>query len=380
MRMTDVLRKAPRTALVLGLAWIGAACGEPAGGVATTPGGTYEPGPRLLTLAGTGSEMGSAHGRLLGDRIRSLHRRWREALWQAALGVASDDTGAAAASLRSHVEAVVDAAAFRLPERVRQELDALAAAVDLEPLELIEVEVLRDVLRMRGVAPRLRGALAAFRTGEGGAAVRGRWVGPDAELLAQEAIWVLRRPTDGRPATLALAWPGALGGLLVTQDPAAPAGLLVASADVDVPAPWRGFRHGLPFSAALRVAMEAGGSLEEVAGSLKGSVGHVALTVAMGGGDPFAVASTEAYLTPTKTVKVLDGTTPPALLVGPHADLDGEEQGALETARGLPPEEAWTALLRALGAGPDEPRLEVVLDCPAGSAGISRRLLPGSPP
>lgn len=384
MLMTDVLRCLPRTGLVLGLALLVAACGDSAGSASTTAGGRYDPQLRLLELSGTASEMGRAQGRLLRPRIRSLQARWREALWRDALGVAPDDDGPAAAALRSHVEDVVDAAAFRLPERVRQELDALAAEVGLEPLELLEVEVLRDALRMRGVAPRLRGALAAFRVVGGGTSVRCRWVGPDAQLLADEVVWVLRRPTDGRPATLSFAWPGALGGLLVTQDPSSHEGpprgppLLVASADVEVPAPWRGFGHGLPFSVALRVAIEDGRTLRDVAGSLKGSVGHTALSVAMSGGDPLAVASTEAYLTPTKTVRVLDDSTPAALLVGPEADLEGAGQSALDAAASRPAAEAWAAVVAALGVAADAPALEVAVQRPGGLSPLSWGLVQAS--
>lgn len=384
MRMIDVLRSLPRAGLALGLAFLATACGEPSGGTATTVGGSFDAAQRVLELSGTASEMGRAQGRLLGARIRALHTRWREALWRDALGVAPDDDGPAAAALRSHIEDVVDAAAFRLPERVRQELDALAAEVGMEPLELIEVEVLRDALRMRGVAPRLRGALAAFRVEGGGTDVRCRWVGPDAQLLASELVWVLRRPTDGRPATLSLAWPGALGGLVVAQDPlpreASAKGplLLVASADVEVPAPWRGFGHGLPFSVALRVAIEGGRTLRDVAGSLKGSVGHVALSVAMSGGDPLAVASTEAYLTPTKTVRVLDDTTPPALLVGPEADLKGEGQATFDAAASAPADKAWAAVVAALGEPSDAAALEVVLQRPGGLSLLSWGLVQAS--
>lgn len=321
------------------------ACGTPA-----DPHGRWDPGRRTLVLSGTAAEMGRAQGRLLRDRVRALYARWRADLFRAALGVGPDEGGAAARALAEHLENVVDAAAFRLPERLRQELDALAGAVGLEPLALLELEVMRDALRMRGLAPRLPGTLLVEAGSGGDIDLEMRWWGPDAARLAGEAIWVRREPSDGRPATVTLAWPGALGGLL-TATAEEGRGALVAAVEVDVPAPWKGFGHGLPFSIAVRAGVEDGADLRTVAGALKGTVGHVAVTLDLGpGADPRAVASTEAYLTPEKVVLVLDPSSAPLLLAGPHADLGGEAQASLDGLRTGGRSEASAALERDLGS------------------------------
>ena len=77
-------------------------------------------------------------------------------------------------------------------------------------------------------------------------------------------------------------------------------------------------------------------------------------------------------------MRVLDDTTPPALLVGPEADLKGEGQATFDAAASAPADKAWAAVVAALGEPSDAAALDVVLQRPGGLSLLSWGLVQAS--
>jgi len=236
----------PRTLLLAALLTLVPGCGErPLGGSGRLVG-------RHLLLAGTPHEMGVWQGRLLGPRIRAFHARWQA---QACGG------GERGAALQEACRVYADQALRRLPERLRQELDGLAAGSGLPAEDLLLTEGLGDGLRFHAIPPRLRGHLAAAQ-GPRALLVPS---GPDAALLADELLLVERRPAEGEP-TLVVAWPGSLGGLAG----ASAGGLAFLAAAVPAPVTNQSLA-GSPFSLYARRALERATSAEDLVERLGGA-------------------------------------------------------------------------------------------------------------
>ncbi len=255
-------------ALAAGFLALLGGCGEgPPGGRGALHAAGSPGTPAHLVVEGSPYQMGWWQGRLLAGRIRALHAAWGEALLAATVG--GSGPGGARAALEERLDLYVDQCLHRLPERLLQELEGLAAGSGIEAERLLRLEVMRDALRLEGLPPRLPGALAVARSDEGLEA-RAWWAGPDAGRLGAEWIVIERRPQAGAP-TLSVTWPGSLGGLaLVRAD-----GRAALSVELEVPERARlGFGSGWPFAVALRVAVEDSAGLEEQLVRTRGTVGH----------------------------------------------------------------------------------------------------------
>lgn len=376
---------------------LSAACGGPEPGVGGA--GRFDAERRVLDLAGTPRQMGLWQGTLLRSEIRALLPAWRARLLEAVLGRAepkgeapAGGGGSAAAlaeDLARSLELLVDQCAANLSERHRQELDGLAEAVGVPPLELLELEVARDVLRMNGLGPRLDGAMGIHIAADGAVEARLWWTGADAELLRGKAIWVRRRSTLDEPSeeVALLAWPGALGGLAGIH---AGRGVFALEAEPEREAQ-RGFGRGLPFSLALRAALESTGSVLDLAGGLQGTTGHVVATVgaparAPAGGPASvldrvsAFASFEAYVRADERPRHMDEAG--FLAVVGEFDLAGVRSAALDAAAAALLREGrdpWPAVAAAAPTRDDEPAMLRVRWDAAGEASVERggTALPG---
>ncbi len=335
--------------MALFLALLG--CGEPSGpsdGSSAEFASPWSESDRQLNLAGTATVMGATHGRVFRDRIRALRDEWLPELIDAGTGAGDRE------AFRRYLRSIVDQVAFHLPEALREELDAMADAAGLEPLDLLELEVARDAVRMRDGAPRMSGAFAFHRAidhDHGGPrrGLRVTWHGPDARRVTANGVRIVRVPSDGRPATICDTWPGMLGGIVVTRlagtergrsGGRADADLVIGAAEVEVPPSHRGFGTGLPLSMSLRIAAEA--SEWNGMRGLGGSMGHVAFAFdPRPGADPVAVVGTLASVAPDDVVRALDATGVPVLVAGPHANLAGPEQTQLDERVAEAPESAY---------------------------------------
>ena len=237
------------------------------GSLITTPGQ-----PDLLVLEGSPYEMGWWQGHLLRRRIVALHERWEALLFQATAGGGpATDTGAIAA-LRAHCALCEDQTRHNLSEPYLQELDGMAAATGLEPKRLLWLDVLRDALRMKGLGPRLLGAVGVART-PAGLEARAWWTGADAALLAGEALVVQRTPERG-PSSLCLSWPGSLGALAAVL--ADGRGYLLADVGIQ-DGRKRGFGAGRPLNVAAREALPGARDAGWFMASAKATMGHALL-------------------------------------------------------------------------------------------------------
>ena len=338
-------------------------CGEP-----LPPGGHghlehREGAPDLLTLEGSPREMGWWQGRLLRSRLLALHERWQQALEAELIGAGGEGTARQALkhALDQHGDLCLDQTQMRLSEQSLQELDGMAEATGLKPEQILRLDVLRDALRMKGLSARLPGAVGVARAPDGYEA-RGWWSGPDAALLAAEAIVIHRKPADG-VESVAVSWPGSLGALaaLTAQ------GLGFVAADAEVRDKRRiGFGGGRPFFVA---AHEALGESDRAAGlmaAVTGTMGHVFVAFSLdrqSSGHPLsALAAFEVYF----------AAEPPAVLdrldllgIGPH-EIEGEgPAAALDAALRNPAstlEERWLQLRASAdssGAGAIGPQVSI---------------------
>lgn len=328
-------RRRARSALLGTLLWTGVAlapgCGAdraPGGGGTLTEGS--EGAPRVLHLRGSAYQMGWWHGHRLKARIRALLPAWRDALFIETVGVPyAERQHAAARALRDTIEFYVDQCQHRMSERLKQEYDGLSAGCGVPVIELIELEVLRDVLRTKGMAARLRGSMAATMDGS---TLRARawWSGTDASTWAQHLLVIRRTPENGGDHTV-LTWPGSLGAMAGMR----PDGMAMISAEVDLTDEHRrGFSGGLPFALVVRNALEHATSYRALAGlaGSAGTMGHVVLSAHGRTGE--VVGSLEASASGYEVPQFLADTR--FLAIGPYERLPGPRANALRRATNVP--------------------------------------------
>ena len=308
-----------------------AACGDeraPGGRGTVSQGNATRGAPRLVTLKGSPYQMGWWHGHLLKDEIQRFLPRWRDRLFIDTVGVPyAERQHAAARALRETIELYVDQCQHRMRERLKQEYDGLAAGCGMSVYELVEMEVLRDVLRTKGLDARLTGSLAATVTGTG-LEVRGWWAGKDAKRLSDELLLIRREPTGSTPHTV-LTWPGSLGALagVRTND-----GYAVLSAELDITEEHRrGFSGGQPFALTVRTQLEYAQSFRELAG-LTGTMGHAVLSA--DGVRRAAVGSVETSAAGEEIPQFLGDVR--FLAVGPYERLPGPRADALAASANEP--------------------------------------------
>ncbi|MDJ0974984.1 MAG: hypothetical protein QNJ98_11030 [Planctomycetota bacterium] len=252
---------------------LGGGCGEPVVGGS----GRLVPGangaPDLLILKGSPYEMGWWHGRILKDKIERLAKRWQRVGIAGEVGSAGDTTTGKAGDVRGSIDLYTDIALERLPETARQELDGLSDATGIEPAALLFTEVMRDGLRvyLDTIDPRLPGGLAAF---EAGPEAQAWWGGADARVFAENALVIERNPDEGA-ASVALSWPGGLGGVAGVSAKRVAYLHVEASVDDEM----RGFGKGVPFTIATRVAIESGKNADWMRANMGGTAGHAVLVM-----------------------------------------------------------------------------------------------------
>jgi len=266
--------------------------------------------------------MGWWHGHLLAEPIRELGRGWSAVLLAAASGASG---GEPANRISERLALYVDQVRHRLPERLRQELEGMAAGSGVTAEELLRLEVTRDALRLEGLEPRLFGALAASRSPKQGLEAWAWWAGPDLPVLSGHWILVERHPTDGTAATACVAWPGALGALAGTRAD----GLAAAAVEVQVLERTRlGFGGGQPFSISLRTAIEESPDVDALLARARGTTGHGLLALEEPGAQARHVGGAASPRAATVLVTDVGGDDPAWLRAadliafGPHGERE----------------------------------------------------------
>lgn len=329
--------------LVLGLAAGG--CGDPpVGGEARVE---QVQGLTVLTLAGTPRQVGYHHGRLLRDRVRAL-ADWGERLLLARATDPEDrGEGGNQAEARRALDLVATQVLARLPERLRQEYEGLAAGAGLPFGRLLSIEVLRESVQITANADTgLVGQVALDRERRLLA-----WLGGhDMRRLGRELIVVERR-LPGRATTRVLTWPGSLGALAGISS----YGLGAIGLPRVVAPPERGFgREGIPTPLALRLALERARTVPDLVKTVPGTVGHAVGALRAhgpaGAGDDHALYVAKSLA--AEAPRLLAGRpfialAPPPEAGGPTAEMLSE---AVEGERGGTSEERH-AVLRTLAFG-----------------------------
>ena len=267
--------------------------------------------------------MGWWHGHLLKDDIRETVNRWRDALFLATVGVPYEKRQhAAAGALRETVEFYVDQCQHRMQEDLLQEYDGLAAGCGLSVFELVELEVLRDVLRKRGMEARLPGAIGATVDGAG-MQVQVWWAGRDAPFWGERMLVIQRTPDDGVPHTV-VTWPGGLGAMAGVRSD----GLAIVCAELDVQDDHRrGFAGGLPFALVMRRQLATAKVFRDLTG-VTGTMGHCVMSA--DGRTRNAVGSVETSTAGREVPQFLGDVR--FLAVGPYERLPGPQADALLAA------------------------------------------------
>jgi len=210
---------------------------------------------------------------------------------------------------------------------------------------------------MRGLEAGLPGAAGLLRTARG-FEVRAFWGGVDAPWLAETALLIHRKPSDG-PENVSLTWPGSLGAVAM----ATARGRGYALAEVETRDPRRrGFGGGRPFAVAAREAVRTSADAETLLAATTATMGHLFLGfVARPGVTPpvQALAGVGAFQGAPDPIYALGDDRMIAL--GPHEDASSPQVREVEATvirpRGLDPEERWLRLAlhagwRGPGAGP----------------------------
>jgi hypothetical protein len=251
--------------LVLPLVLLFGACGEPSvgGSGRLYPPAAGAPGLTTIRVEGTPYEMGWWHGRLLRDRIGALHRAWQAETF-------GDDAG-----LRRQCVALLPEVRARIPERVRLEWEGIAAGSGVAADDLLLTEVMRDLLRFVPGSPGLLEGAFVAEADHARVVFGGRW----ARLLDAEWVLVDRRPGDGTPPTVSVAWPGSLGAVAGAR------GTSLAFLAAEVPLdPGRDGLNGVPFGVSARLALEKARTPEEFLAACSRTTGHRALALDLAAG------------------------------------------------------------------------------------------------
>ena len=195
--------------------------------------------PDTVVLEGAPEEIGRAHGRLLGERVRFLERRYVGALLGDAAG--RERALAAAAGFRE-----------RLRPHHRAELDALAAAAGIEPARMLLANSFLDLLPSIGCSTV---ALPAGASPDGVARFGRNLDFPSLGVAHGQSVVAIVRPA-GRHAFVAITWPGLIGVLSGMNEH----GLALANMEVSrQPRP----PDAMPYALLYRTVLEECRTVEE---------------------------------------------------------------------------------------------------------------------
>ena len=344
--------RAPQNALAGLLLLVTLALLAPGCGRGKSPGGSGQLTPAdgrvvaSVRLAGTPYQMGWWHGHLLRERILERVAQAR--------GIQPAD----------FVEAFADQALHRLSERLRQELDGMAAATGVEPIDLMRTEVATELLRFKGAEATLQG-MAGIGPRDGGFEARMRYVGSGRVRFARQAVVITRYPEDG-PSSISLAPAGSLGAWAYVN--LAGRGYVIAEVTM-TDGRRMGFGGGRPLPLAAREAMEAHQDVEQFEAELVGTMGHSGLGFSFHPGElPAlrAMGGVQVYTSPDVPWSLGDA---PFLVVGPFDDPENPEAKALQTQLVEPPEHTLEErFLRMYALGP-QPEVAAPVAVIKGSAG-----------
>jgi len=166
----------------------------PATAPATAPARLASGPIRVFDLAGDPAALGAAHGQLLKAEIRDLHARYFKAWFRNAF---------------EHKMALLNAALFDVMARDehRQEIVALAKAIDLDPREVMLGSCFVDMIAITACSTVTLPADAA----PDGVARFGRNLDfPGLDIADKHSVVLVYRPA-GRHAFAAVSWPGLVG-------------------------------------------------------------------------------------------------------------------------------------------------------------------------
>lgn len=363
-----------RLTLVLQLAFAVGGCGDPpVGGEARRE---QVQGLTVLRLAGTPQQVGYHHGRLLRPQVRALADWAERVLLARAADPQGRGEGGSRLEARRALELVATQVLARLPERLRQEYEGLAAGAGLPFGRLLSIEVLRESVQITANADTgLFGQVAL----DGKRHLLAWLGGQDMRRLGRELI-VIERRLPGRATTRVLTWPGSLGALAGISS----YGLGAIGLPRVVAPQERGFgREGIPTPLALRLALERARTVPDLVKTVPGTVGHAVGVLRAhappGAGDDHALYVAKSLA--AEAPRLLAGRpflalAPPPEAGGPTARMLSE---AVEGERGGTSEERH-AMLRTLAFGPrvDPPGHEIRISATA--TGLRLALWPAAHP
>ena len=187
----------------------------------------------ILEMAGTGEEMGTQHGRQMGDTIRDLHAKYLKAYFS---------------SEGQRFLAMTAAAAFEqrvAPEHL-EEIRALAKSSGVDPRQMLLAHCFLDLSSMTACSTVTLPASAA----PDGVARFGRNLDfPSFDVADKFSVVQVYRPPAGRNAFMAVGWPGMVGVLSGMNEH----GLTIANMEVT-----RGMRlpTAMPYILLYRTVLE----------------------------------------------------------------------------------------------------------------------------
>lgn len=150
----------------------------------------------LVTLAGTGAEMGTAHGRALGRTIAELHEQYLKKFLR------TDDQLALAANAAKSFE-------VKLVPGHREEVAALAAAADLPETQVMLGQCFLDLVPMTACSTV---ALPAGASVDGVARFGRNLDFPSLGIADKYSTLFVQKPA-GKNAFASVGWPGLIGVL-----------------------------------------------------------------------------------------------------------------------------------------------------------------------
>ena len=187
----------------------------------------------VVELAGTPQEMGTGHGRRLGDIIRKLHHDYLTAYF---------------ANPTRRVMAMAATAAFesRVSPEHLAEVNALAKESGVEPRQMLLAQCFLDLSAMTACSTI---TLPADASPDGVARFGRNLDFPSFDVADKATVVFVQRPGDGRNAFATVGWPGMIGVLSGMNEH----GLALANMEVDRE---RRLPTAMPYTLLYRTVLE----------------------------------------------------------------------------------------------------------------------------
>jgi predicted choloylglycine hydrolase len=180
--------------LLLALVILGTSCVAPkqAGSV-----GKQSLSIPVVTLSGTATEMGTSHGRQLGEQIRPLHEQFLRQ-W-----IRSDVQRNLAVAIAQNFQPL-------LRSEHRDELNALAAAAGIDPQQAMLANCFLDVGGMMACSTL---TLPGSRSPDGVPRFARNLDFPSFNVADKSSVLFVYKPADRRFGFVTVGWPGLIGAL-----------------------------------------------------------------------------------------------------------------------------------------------------------------------